>query len=112
MVAIPTAVGDVLVWDASTGELVFELRRSAGRSPTPGVMLSAAFSPDSRTVATGTESGTIALWDLGTEDPQPLVTTTAPPMGKVFSIAFSPDGRRLLAGSEHDVTWIWGVNPR
>jgi WD40 repeat protein len=112
MVAIPTAVGDVLVWDASTGELVFELRRSAGQTPTPGVMLSAAFSPDSRTLATGSESGTIALWDLGSEDPQPLVATTAPPMGKVFSIAFSPDGRRLLAGSEYEVTWIWGVSAR
>ena len=55
-----------------------------------------AFSPDGKTVLTGSWDGTARLWDAATA--QPL----GPPMrhqGEVLAVAFSPDGKTVLTGS-------------
>jgi WD40 repeat protein len=70
---------------------------SCAPSPaTPDWVLSVAFSPDGRLLASGSwDDGTIKLWDVATGS---LVRTLSGHTGAVNSVAFSPDGRLLASG--------------
>ena len=59
--------------------------------PTPDKVFSVAFSPDGRRIVSGSDDGTLRLWDAGTGQQigAPLTGHTGP----VASVAFSPDGR-------------------
>jgi WD40 repeat protein len=59
-------------------------------------VLSVAFSPDGKRLATGGREQTVKLWDAATG--QELLTLKGY-LEFVSSVAFSPDGKRLVAGS-------------
>jgi WD40 repeat protein len=68
-------------------------------------VLSIAFSPDGRTLASGSADTTIMLWDARTH--QPLGRTLAGHTDWVLGVAFSPDGRTLASGSEDAAIRLW-----
>jgi WD40 repeat protein len=65
---------------------------------------SVAFSPDGKTLASGSLDGTVKLWDA--QAGQELATLKGH-TGEVHSVAFSPDGKTLASASWDNTVKLW-----
>jgi WD40 repeat protein len=101
--------GELKVWDASTGRALLTLKGHTG-----GV-LSVAFSPDGRRIASasgqfdrqGRLPGEVKVQDAFTG--RDLLTLKGH-TDKVSSVAYSPDGRRIASGSWDDTVKVWDAS--
>jgi WD40 repeat protein len=101
-VLAPGARGPTL-WDAATWREVLAL------DVAHATLLSAALSPDGRTIAAGMGDGQVRLWDARTGAPRdPLVM----PQRSVRHVEYSPDGRWLAAGGGDGHVAVWHVSDR
>src|SRR6266542_4027348 len=72
-----------------------------------GIVYSVAFSPDGKTLASGSGDNTIRLWDVGAGR---LIRSLAGHGGAVRSVAFSPDGKMIASASEDKTIKLWQVS--
>ena len=66
---------------------------------------SVAYSPDGKKIVSGSNDGTIKIWDANTGQ---CLKTLKGHSGDVWSVAFSPDGTKIISGSWDDTIKIWG----
>jgi WD40 repeat protein len=87
--AIGSKDGTIHLWDVPTCEPRLTLQRAGDK------VLSLAFSPDGKTLASGHEQ-TIRLWDLATGMERATLESQKP-CWWAFTLAFSPDGKTLAS---------------
>ena len=68
--------------------------------------MSVVFSPDSKTLASGSNDHTVRLWDVGTGR---MLHVCSGHKGFVRSVAWSPDGSMIASGSYDATTRLWQV---
>ncbi|MFI9761533.1 WD40 repeat domain-containing protein [Streptomyces sp. NPDC051963] len=97
--------GLIRLWDVRRPDHPRRILRTLGHEEAvPAV----AFSPDSRTVASGLKDGTVQLWDVSApERPTPLAEPLNAHEGGTFAVAFAPNGRTLATGGEDGTLRLW-----
>ncbi|MEH2189636.1 MAG: ribosome assembly protein 4, partial [Nostoc sp.] len=82
----------------------FEVNTLEGHSST---VYSVGFSPDGKTLASGSSDNTIKLWDVSTGK---AIKTLTGHSSRVYSVGFSPDGKTLASGSSDNTIKLWDVS--
>ena len=98
-----TSKGDstIKLWDAATGE---ELRTLEGHQEAINTV---NFSPDGKTIASGSDDKTIKLWNVASGKE---LRTFKGHQGHVYSVRFSPDGKTIASGSTDKTVKLWNLN--
>ena len=98
-----SAVSVVWLWDEATRKQLQPLRH-----PTQHRILSPAFSPDGRILATAGFEMKVKLWDVATG--RELASNLWGHTAGIESLAFAPDGRALASGSRDGSVILWDVS--
>ncbi|MGB3675915.1 MAG: hypothetical protein WA988_15900, partial [Candidatus Nanopelagicales bacterium] len=109
LLAAATASG-VVVWDISAGP--GKIRRTAQLSGFESLVSTVRFSPDSKTLAAGSDDKTARLWDV--EDPTTPIELAhlTGPSGAIQSLTFNWAGTHLAGGIGSHQIWVWDVTDR
>ncbi|MFD8496560.1 helix-turn-helix domain-containing protein [Amycolatopsis sp. NPDC059657] len=75
----------------------------------PSEVLTVAFSPDRRTLATGDDDHTVRLWNVADPRHPAPITTMAGHAAEIYSVVFSPDGRTLASAGFDRTVRLWDV---
>ena len=95
-----TSGGEIRLYDFPTGKLVALLKGHTN------VVLSLAFSPDSRYLVSGSGDFNAILWDVSQKR---RLHTLAGHTDPIYAVAFTPDSRRVVTGSYDHSLRLWEV---
>lgn len=115
LVTVPMPVANqndtpsVLIWDVKTQSKLRELTMPMSSGPA----FLATFSPDDRYVAVGALNGSLLIWDVSSDRPEPVFRSSAGHFSAVFGLHFSHDGRRLMTvgGDRRVLLWDLTTGP-
>ncbi|KAG9086693.1 hypothetical protein FS749_003446 [Ceratobasidium sp. UAMH 11750] len=93
--------GDMYLWGARTGRILFGPLQHASGSPIRSTM----FSPDGKRVVSSSDDGTICLWDV--RKGQRVEPSFNGHTNSVRSVAFSPGSNYIVSGSDDCTIRIW-----
>jgi len=104
----------IKLWNVETGQEIMTLTGSVVRVETPPVdgkrdrngVQAVAFSPDGKTLASGSRDKTVRLWDVASGKELHVLSSHTE---WVSSVAFSPDGKTLASGSLDNTIKLWDV---
>ncbi|MBD2535023.1 trypsin-like peptidase domain-containing protein [Nostoc flagelliforme FACHB-838] len=101
----------IKIWNVATGQEITTLKDKEDSDTVMSVLqgnsvVSVAFSPDGKTLASGSLDGTIKIWNVRTGQE---ITTLQGHSSSVRSVAFSPDGKTLASGDWRRTIKIWNV---
>ena len=90
---------------ASLYEAMQTSRESKTLQGNESYIISVVFSPDGQMIVSGSEDGTVRLWDLkGNLIREPFQHEEA-----VYSVTFSPNGQIIVSGSEDGTVRLWDL---
>ena len=88
----------IKLWNVETGQ---EIRTLKGHD---SLVNSVNFSPDGKTLVSGSDDKTIKLWNVETGQE---IRTLKGHDNSVWSVNFSPDGKTLVSGSADKTIKLW-----
>ena len=88
-------------WDPRTERLL------ATSNENPGRVRSLAFSPDGKTLASGSADGRVRLWEVETGG---ILTSFSTHDGLVLALAFSVNGEVLASGGSDTLVRLWDLD--
>jgi len=100
----------IQLWDVTDPTRPHKVGEAQTGASSTAAILSVAFSPDDRTVVSGSLDGTVRLWDVADlTHPRPLGQPLTSGGAEVNSVAFSPDGHTLASGDYRGTIRLWDV---
>ncbi|KAI0849802.1 WD40-repeat-containing domain protein [Daldinia vernicosa] len=91
----------VIIWDVKSEEKLKDLPAPDGMTI---IRAGITFSADSKFVATGTDQGTVLIWELLSENPP---TRLEGHTDSISAVSFFPEGLRLASASQDTTIRIW-----
>ena len=73
------------------------------------MILSMAFSPDGRRLASAAQDGTVKLWETATG--REILTLVHGRDELLTGVSFSPDGRQIVSTSKSGTVKVWDAMP-
>jgi WD40 repeat protein len=98
---VPTSqyFGPLRAWEVNTGK--------EERQFDPGPWGCAAFGPDGVTLASGSRTGQLVLWEFATGEKRREWQLP----GWIYSVAFAADGRHLVTGNSNGTIYVFRLSP-